>query len=86
MLYGAIKKGEAKIKRIHLKKARENHNMTQADVAKYLGMQTNAYQAIELGKHGTSEKKWLKLYRLFDCKVPLNELMEMNNSLPVEEK
>lgn len=59
-----------------LKKARKEKKLTQANVASYLGITTNGYQAIELGTRGTSEDNWLKLFNLFDCKVPLNQLME----------
>ena len=65
-------------KRKKLKAARENANLTQADVAKYLSMSPNAYQAIELGTRGTSEFNWLKLFDLFNKKIPLNELMEIS--------
>ena len=70
-------------KRKKLKAAREGKRFTQAEVAKYLGVTTNAYQAIELGNNGTSESNWLKLYDLFDKKIPLNELMENKDLFPL---
>ena len=77
MLYCVNPKGGGNIaKRSNLKSARIAAGLTQASVAKHLGIHTNSYQAFELGKCGTSELNWLKLYRLFDCKVPLHELME----------
>ena len=65
------------MKRYKLQYARQSINMTQADVAIYLGIVTNMYQAIELGTRGTTQGNWLKLFRLFNQRIPLNELMEL---------
>ena len=64
------------INRKNLKSARKHKGLTQAEVAKRLSITTNAYQAIELGTRGTSEDNWLKLFYLFDSKIPLHKLME----------
>ena len=65
------------MKRYRLQHARQSINMTQADVANYLGVVTNMYQAIELGTRGTTQKNWLKLFDLFGQQIPLNELMAL---------
>ena len=59
-----------------LRETRKQLNLRQADVADGLGMTARNYRHIEAGTRGTSEANWLKLYRLFNCKVPLHELME----------
>ena len=62
--------------RNYLKKAREEANLTQLEVAKSLNIAATSYQRIELGTRGTSEDNWLKLYNLFNKKIPLNKLMQ----------
>ena len=64
--------------RNYLKNARKKTNLTQLEVAKYLNIAVTSYQRIELGKRGTSEENWLKLYHLFNEKIPLHKLMENN--------
>lgn len=52
---------------------------TSESIKEYLkndGMATKAYQAVERGIRGTSENNWLKLFDLFERKIPLHELME----------
>ena len=61
--------------RKNLKSARISKKFTQKNVAEYLGMTANSYQAIELGIRGTSETNWIKLFQLFNAEFPLNELM-----------
>lgn len=63
--------------RPYLKTARQDFRLTQNDVAKYLGMSECSYQRIELGTRGTSESNWLKLFSLFEGKVPLQKLMSI---------
>ena len=72
--------------RAKLREAREQLKLRQVDVASVLGMKERNYRNIESGKRGTGEDNWLKLYRLFNCKVPLHELMETTSldSLPGE--
>ena len=62
--------------RASLKKTRENNNLTQIEVAKFLNIAETSYQRIEAGTRGTSEINWIKLFNLFNKKIPLNELME----------
>ena len=61
--------------RIILKAIRKYFRLTQKDVAKYLQISERQYQHIESGTRGTSEDNWLKLFSLFEEKVPLHELM-----------
>ena len=67
--------GGCKIRK-NLKEARVMCGLTQKEVAKHLGMSETSYQRIEAGTRGSSESNWLKLYSMFECKVPLHELME----------
>ena len=62
--------------RISLQNARREKNLTQQAVSNYLGMIKQAYGKIEYGTRGTSETNWIKLFNLFDGKVPLQELMK----------
>ena len=61
--------------RATLQQARKAKTHTQKQVANYLGIATNAYQAIELGTRGTSEENWLKLYEYYGEEIPLHKLM-----------
>ena len=65
--------------RTELQVARKAKKHTQRQVAEYLNMTKNAYQAIELGTRGTGETNWLKLYDYFDKEIPLDKLMENKN-------
>ncbi len=58
-------KKERAIIRTNLKKARKDNNLTQAELAKLLGIATNHYQAIELGTRTGSIALWDKLEDLF---------------------
>ena len=62
--------------RTKLQEARKNFKLTQADVAKRLGVHTTSYQMIELGTRGASTEKWLKIHDIFNRTVPLHELMK----------
>ena len=57
---------------IKLHEVRKNANLTQKQVAEYLGMAVNAYQRLEYGTRGTNIKNWDKLEDLFQ--VPQREL------------
>ena len=59
-----------------LQQARICRDLYQKNVAEYLGMATKAYQRIESGARGTSEKNWIKLFELFNRTVPIDKLME----------
>lgn len=59
-----------------LKRTREEKGLTQVQVAEYLDIASVNYQNIEAGRNGTSEERWLRLFDLFEKKIPLNELME----------
>ena len=61
--------------RKNLKDARNKANMTQKDVADYLGLKIRSYQDIEYGKTLGSIKHWDKLEDLF--KVPQRWLREI---------
>ncbi len=76
MRYMVLNKKERVNIRNVLQNARKSKNLTQANVAKCLGMETNSYQRIELGINGTSEENWIKLFNLFNKKTPLEQLME----------
>ena len=83
-LHGVNPKGGGNIaRRSNLQAARKACGLKQSDVANCLGVATNSYQSIELGKHGTSEENWLKLYKLFKCKTPLHELMRLEGATDV---
>ena len=62
--------------RKHLIGARRDNNISTSQAANALNVTERMYRYIEAGTRGTSETNWLKLYHLFDCKVPLHELME----------
>jgi transcriptional regulator with XRE-family HTH domain len=50
-------------KRHKLQRARQSIGKTQSAIADYLDMTSNGYQAIELGRRGTTSKNWLKLFK-----------------------
>ncbi len=58
--------------RINLKKIRQERGLTQADVARYLGMKTTSYQRIEAGTRKGDIELWDALEDLF--KVPQRQL------------
>ena len=62
--------------RTALKTARLNHDYELSQVAEKLEMCPKAYQSIEAGRRGTTSENWLKIYYLFNCTVPLHELMK----------
>ena len=68
-----------------LRAARKQLNYRQVEVANELDMTARHYRHIEAGTRGTSETKWLKLYHLFKCEIPLNELMEVTDLFPMQE-
>ena len=61
-----------------LKQTRKTKGLKQIDIARKLDITDRHYQHIEAGTRGTSEENWLKLYHLFNEKVPLHKLMENN--------
>lgn len=72
-----INKERVKIRTL-LKTKRQNKGLTQAEVAKYLGIATNSYQAIELGIRQGSIAVWDKLEDLFE--IPQRQLRETSPS------
>ena len=52
--------------RINLKKIRQERGLTQADVARYLGMKTTSYQRIEAGTRKGDIELWDALEDLFE--------------------
>ena len=66
--------------RANLQQARRDKGLTQKTVANYLGISYSAYQHIEYGRRGTNEKNWLRLFSLFEKKIPLDKLMECDSS------
>jgi transcriptional regulator with XRE-family HTH domain len=71
-----LSRKEGELMRTRLQEARKSTNLTQQRVADYLGMIKEAYQKLEYGTRGTSEVNWIKLFELFEEKIPLNKLME----------
>ena len=57
-----------------LKKARQNHSLTQKQVAEILGILPTSYQKIEYGERTGSVKIWDKLEDLFS--ISQKELRE----------
>ena len=65
----------AVILRKKLKETRTAEGLRQTQIAEYLNMAVTSYQRLEAGTRGTSEENWLKLFALFNGKVPLDQLM-----------
>lgn len=53
-------------RRIELKKLRIEHNLTQEELAKKLGVSVGTYSFVESGKKRGSEKLWLKIQKVFN--------------------
>lgn len=63
---GKVKRKEEKQMRENLKNARKAANMTQRQVAEYLGMTERAYQRIESGERLGTIETWDLLEDLFN--------------------
>ena len=58
-----------------LQQARKVAKKTQKEIAIAVGISERFYRHIEAGTRGTSETNWLKMYDLFERKIPLDKLM-----------
>ena len=61
--------------RIALHEARNAKGVTQEKTAQHLNITVRHYRSIELGKSGTSEDNWIKLYEYLQPSIPLQDVM-----------